>query len=46
VALDKALADLRGYRAVFTVPGFSLYRFGADEVWRPLRRFGFGPQSR
>ena len=41
-ALDKALADLRGYRADFTVPGFSLYRFGTDEVWRPLRGFVFG----
>ena len=45
-ALDKAFADLRGYRADFTVPGFSLYRFGADEVWRPLRRFDFGPRPR
>jgi 2'-5' RNA ligase len=45
-ALDKALAELRGYRADFTVPGFSLYRRGADGVWRPLRRFRFGSVSR
>jgi 2'-5' RNA ligase len=45
-ALDKALADLRGYRADFTVPGFSLYRFGTDEVWRPLRGFAFGSGPR
>jgi len=41
-ALDRAHAELRGYRAEFPVAGFSLYRFGADEVWRPLRAFGFG----
>ncbi|MEY9969323.1 2'-5' RNA ligase [Streptacidiphilus sp. MAP12-16] len=40
-SLDQAYAELRGYRAEFTVPGFSLYRFGADEVWRPLRSFTF-----
>ncbi|MEZ0092178.1 2'-5' RNA ligase family protein [Streptacidiphilus sp. EB129] len=40
-ALDRAYTELRGYRADFTVPGFSLYRFGADGVWRPLRGFGF-----
>ncbi len=44
-ALDRAHEELRGYRAEFTVPGFSLYRFGSDEVWRPLRGFPFGPAS-
>jgi 2'-5' RNA ligase len=39
--LDRAQHELRRYRAEFTVPGFSLYRFGADEVWRPLRAFPF-----
>jgi 2'-5' RNA ligase len=41
-ALDRAHAELRGYRAEFPVSGFSLYRFGSDEVWRPLRAFPFG----
>jgi 2'-5' RNA ligase len=40
--LDRAYTNLRGYRAEFAVTGFSLYRFGADEVWRPLRNFSFG----
>ena len=39
--LDRAYQELRGYRAEFPVHGFSLYRFGADEVWRPLREFRF-----
>ncbi|MHA6760493.1 2'-5' RNA ligase family protein [Streptacidiphilus sp. PAMC 29251] len=41
-ALDRAYTGLKGYRADFEVAGFSLYRFGADEVWRPLRAFPFG----
>ncbi|MFC1417063.1 2'-5' RNA ligase family protein [Streptacidiphilus cavernicola] len=40
--LDRAYGELRRYRAEFTVPGFSLYRFGSDGVWRPLRAFPFG----
>jgi 2'-5' RNA ligase len=40
-ALDRAYADLRGFEARFTAAGFSLYRFGADEVWRPVRDYGF-----
>jgi 2'-5' RNA ligase len=40
--LDRAHAEFRSYRAEFTVPGFSLYRFGEDEVWRPMRSFRFG----
>jgi 2'-5' RNA ligase len=41
-ALDRASSELRRYRAEFQVSGFSLYRFGSDEVWRPLRDFPFG----
>ena len=41
--LDRAHHELRGYRAEFMVPGFSLYRFGSDQVWRPVREFRFGP---
>jgi 2'-5' RNA ligase len=40
-ALDRAYADLRGFEARFAANGFSLYRFGADEVWRPVRTYGF-----
>ena len=43
-ALDRAYADFRGFRAEFTVPGFSLYRFGIDRVWRPQRGFRFPDQ--
>jgi 2'-5' RNA ligase len=39
-ALDRAHGELRGYHAEFTVRGFSLYRQGADAVWRPLRSYG------
>ncbi|MFC1409028.1 2'-5' RNA ligase family protein [Streptacidiphilus sp. N1-12] len=45
-ALDRAYAELKGYHADFGVSGFSLYRFGADEVWRPLRAFPFGRAER
>jgi 2'-5' RNA ligase len=41
-ALDRAYADLKEFRGEFTVRGFSLYRFGADEIWRPVRTFAFG----
>jgi 2'-5' RNA ligase len=37
--LARAERELRGYRAEFTVTAFSLYRFGADDVWRPMRAF-------
>lgn len=40
-ALDRAYAELRGFEAAFTAQGFSLYRFGEDEVWRPVRTYGF-----
>jgi 2'-5' RNA ligase len=41
-ALDRAQRELRGFHAEFKVPGFSLYCYGADEVWRPTREFLFG----
>ncbi|MFF4649507.1 2'-5' RNA ligase family protein [Streptomyces sp. NPDC001380] len=41
-ALDRAYEEMRGFRASFEVPGYSLYRFGADEVWRPLHAYAFG----
>jgi 2'-5' RNA ligase len=37
--LIRAESELRGYWAEFEVTSFSLYRFGADEVWRPMRAF-------
>lgn len=40
--LDQAFEQARGFRAVFEVPGFSLSRFGPDEVWRPWRGYRFG----
>lgn len=40
--LDRAYRDFRDYRAEFAVTGFSLYRFGADQVWRPELELGFG----
>lgn len=39
--LDEAYEKARGYHADFTVPGFSLSRFGPDEVWRPWRGYTF-----
>jgi 2'-5' RNA ligase len=39
--LDQAFADARSYEAAFTVPGFTLSRFGADEVWRPWHGYAF-----
>ncbi|MFF8771637.1 2'-5' RNA ligase family protein [Kitasatospora sp. NPDC015120] len=40
--LDQALEQARSFHAAFTVPGFGLSRFDADEVWRPWRVYGFG----
>jgi len=37
--LDRALAELRSYRAEFEVRAVSLSCFGVDEVWRPWREF-------
>ncbi|MFD7902874.1 2'-5' RNA ligase family protein [Kitasatospora sp. NPDC059722] len=39
--LDQAYEQARGFRAAFTVPGFGLSRFDADEVWRPWRSYSF-----
>lgn len=39
--LDQAYEQARGFRASFPVPGFSLSRFDADEVWRPWRDYQF-----
>jgi 2'-5' RNA ligase len=41
-ALDRAYEEMNGFRAEFEVPGFSLYRLGADNVWRPLQAYAFG----
>nr|WP_254552393.1 2'-5' RNA ligase family protein [Kitasatospora sp. MMS16-BH015] len=41
-ALDRAHCETRAFHAAFAVPGFSLSRFGPDEVWRPCRTYPFG----
>jgi 2'-5' RNA ligase len=41
-ALDRALAALGDFEASFLVTSFELFEHGADEVWRPRRRFDFG----
>jgi len=41
-ALDLAFEELADYDASFGVGGFSLYRHGADGVWRPVRAYEFG----
>ncbi|MER5637073.1 2'-5' RNA ligase family protein [Kitasatospora sp. NPDC002227] len=41
-ALDTAYCETRAFHAAFAVPGFSLSRFGPDEVWRPCRSYPFG----
>ncbi|WP_354640952.1 2'-5' RNA ligase family protein [Kitasatospora camelliae] len=40
--LDEAFEKARRFHAAFAVPGFSLSRFGPDEVWRPWREYPFG----
>ncbi|MGW6914962.1 2'-5' RNA ligase family protein [Kitasatospora sp. NPDC054939] len=40
--LDEAYEKARTFQGSFTVPGFSLSRFDADEVWRPWRAYDFG----
>ena len=40
-ALDRAFAELADYEASFAVEGFSLYRHGADGVWRVENVFTF-----
>jgi 2'-5' RNA ligase len=41
-ALDRAAKELADFAAAFDVEDFVLYEHGADGVWRPRRRFGFG----
>ena len=41
-ALDLAFDELADYEAEFAVDGFSLYRHGADGVWRAVRAYAFG----
>lgn len=51
-ALDRAFTELAAYQADFEVDRFSLYRHGADGVWRAVRAYAFGdagsgdPESR
>jgi 2'-5' RNA ligase len=40
-ALDHAFTELADYEASFAVEGFSLYRHGADGVWRVENVFTF-----
>jgi 2'-5' RNA ligase len=39
--MDRAGAELRGYRAEFVVRGFSLHVLGEDGVWRPRFQYRF-----
>ncbi|GAA2130616.1 2'-5' RNA ligase family protein [Kitasatospora kazusensis] len=41
--LDQAHESARAFHATFTVPGFSLSRFGPDQVWRPWHTYAFAP---
>ena len=41
-ALDRAFDGLAGYRAGFTVWGFTLFEQDRQGVWRPQRDFPFG----
>lgn len=43
--LDEAYEKARTFHAVFPVPGFSLSRFGPDQVWRPWRSYAFGRRA-
>ena len=45
LALDRAFETLADYEAAFSVDGFDLYEHGADGVWRPRRRYAFGPAA-
>jgi len=42
-ALDRAAKELADFAAAFDAADFVLYEHGPDGVWRPRRRFGFGP---
>ncbi|GAA1954790.1 2'-5' RNA ligase family protein [Kitasatospora viridis] len=39
--LDRAQADARSFHAAFPVVGFTLSRFGDDQVWRPAQGYRF-----
>ncbi|MFJ3900598.1 2'-5' RNA ligase family protein [Streptomyces sp. NPDC090025] len=41
-AMDRAFAELSGYRADWTCGSFALYEQGADGVWRKLYDYEFG----
>ena len=41
-ALDRAFDALRDYEAAFAVESFSLYRHGADGLWRVEDEYAFG----
>ncbi|TWE12027.1 2'-5' RNA ligase family protein [Rudaeicoccus suwonensis] len=43
--LDRAFEDLATYECRFDVAAFDLYEHGVDEVWRPVRTFGFSGGS-
>jgi 2'-5' RNA ligase len=45
-ALDRAFAEMSGFRASWTVTGFALYEQGADTVWRLDREFVFPAADR
>jgi 2'-5' RNA ligase len=42
-ALDRAAKELAEFSAAFEVNAFVLYEHGSDGIWRPSRRFAFGP---
>ncbi|MER6143574.1 2'-5' RNA ligase family protein [Streptomyces sparsogenes] len=41
-AMDRAYAELKDFRAAWTIGGFALYEQGADGVWRLDREYPFG----
>lgn len=41
-ALDRAMEELEGFRATFTVDHFTRYVAGPDGVWRPLDSWQLG----
>lgn len=42
VLLEKGFQELADYEGRFSVPGFTLFEQGDDDVWRPLFDFPFG----
>jgi 2'-5' RNA ligase len=45
-AMDRAQLDLAAFTAEWRANGFALYEQGADEVWRKVRDYPFGPDPR